>query len=334
MRSGTCGSAPRVKGPIIHAVDVPQPSRIPNELTVGPFLTQDAASLGVPYQALRGGRFRRLHRNVYVHTGVEMTLGVRIAAAALILPADIAVSHVTGLQLRDVDVGPHEPLHVTSPQRHQARIHGVIVHRQQRVRIERFRGVRVLSAGACFVGAATTLSILDLVIAGDWLVHLRRARLDDLYAAATGNGHGVQRARRALRYVRQGAESPRETYLRVMLVTAGLPEPECNKDVGDTSQWLGRVDLVYLGFTVIVEYDGRAHDETRRRDADVLRVERLRRAGWTVIVVRSRHLARPREVVSRVYEALVDRGYRGPKPRFQQPWIRSFEPLRPDGFAR
>jgi hypothetical protein len=224
-------------------------------------------------------------------------------------------------------------LHVTTQHPHQVRIHGVIVHRQQPVRIERFRHVRVLSAGACFVGAATTLSILDLVIAGDWLVHLRRVRLDDLHEAATGKGHGVRRARRALRYVRQGAESPRETYVRLTLVTAGLPEPECNKDVGDSGQWLGRVDLVYLGYNVIVEYDGRAHDEARRHDADVLRMERLGRAGWTVSVVRSRHLTRPREVVSRVYEALVDRGYRGPKPRFPQSWVRSFEPQPPEGFA-
>ena len=110
-----------------------------------------------------------------------------------------------------------------------------------------------------------------------------------------------------------------------MLVLTGLPEPDCNLNAGDDVSWLGRVDMAYRGFNVVVEYDGRGHDDDSRRNADVLRLEALQQAGWTVIVLRSGHLAHPRQATKRVYRALANRGYIGPEPVFSDAWSELFE---------
>lgn len=111
-----------------------------------------------------------------------------------------------------------------------------------------------------------------------------------------------------------------------MLVFARLPRPEANLWIGSATERIGRSDLVYLEFRVVVEYDGHWHDDEPNQDAyDELRRIALERAGWTVIVVKSAHLLDPREVIDRVHRALVENGYRGRAPVFNATWSRWFE---------
>jgi hypothetical protein len=44
-----------------------------------------------------------------------------------------------------------------------------------------------------------------------------------------------------------------ETWLRFCLVLAGLHVPECNLVIGDDDGPIGRVDLVYLAYQLILE---------------------------------------------------------------------------------
>ena len=61
--------------------------------------------------------------------------------------------------------------------------------------------------------------------------------------------------------------------------------------------------------THTVEYDG-GHDRTDRRQfvKDIDRLAKIGDLGWVVIRVVSGH--RPQDVIGRVYQALVRRGYR------------------------
>jgi len=45
-------------------------------------------------------------------------------------------------------------------------------------------------------------------------------------------------------------------------VLAGLPVPECNLVIGDDDGPIGRVDLVYLAYKLIIEYEGDQHRTT------------------------------------------------------------------------
>ena len=98
-----------------------------------------------------------------------------------------------------------------------------------------------------------------------------------------------------------------ETALRILLLRAGLPEPELNQELRDhRRRWIGRFDMVYREARVIVEYDGDHHrTSTIQYERDISRVERAMAARWTVLKVRAQGIyVRPNETVRRVREAL------------------------------
>ena len=80
-----------------------------------------------------------------------------------------------------------------------------------------------------------------------------------------------------------------ETRLRMLLVLAGLPEPQVNvilRDLG--GEWDRRFDLCYLALKLIIEYDGEQHADLDHRDSDIHRREELERLGYTLVQVTSR----------------------------------------------
>jgi len=122
----------------------------------------------------------------------------------------------------------------------------------------------VAVAEHAFTSAASQLNLPDLVTAGDWLLRSNRCRLPALRAYASGfTGRGAVAARRAAGLVRSRVDSPRETALRLCLVLAGLPPPECNLVMGTHDHPIGRVDLVFKKFGVLVEYEGDQHRTDR-----------------------------------------------------------------------
>lgn len=162
------------------------------------------------------------------------------------------------------------------------------------------------------------LGLRDLVIAGDWLVRTGRATLPEVQEALAGvSGRGCGNARRAAELVRKRVESPRETGLRLVVVLAGLPEPECNVELGDEWFFLGRVDLYLRAWNLALEYEGDQHRTDPGTYAkDLTRSEDLTASGVGMIRVAKEHLRHPCAVVWRVYRALVARGYDGPPPKF------------------
>jgi hypothetical protein len=74
--------------------------------------------------------------------------------------------------------------------------------------------------------------------------------------------------------VRGRVDSPRETWLRLCLVLAGLPMPECSLIVGDNQGPIGRVDLVFLAYKLTIAYEGDQHRTDRHQwtaDGQLLR---------------------------------------------------------------
>jgi hypothetical protein len=61
----------------------------------------------------------------------------------------------------------------------------------------------------------------------------------------------VLAARRAAGLVRARVDSVPETRLRLCLVLAGLPTPDCNLVMGTHARPIGRVDLVFKEFGVL-----------------------------------------------------------------------------------
>src|SRR5215468_10825192 len=93
-------------------------------------------------------------------------------------------------------------------------------------------------------------------------------------SAAALHGVGVLRS--------DGAESPMESRLRMVLVLAGLPAPAVNQPLYDAcGVFLARP---YLRIDrVLVEFDGSVHRDAQVFASDARRQNRLLEAGYTVL---------------------------------------------------
>jgi hypothetical protein len=255
---------------------------MPQALNGQPFETSFARAVGLSWKTLQGSRFRRVTHGVYVATATADSARLRVRGVMLALPPDAIVTGVTGLQLLGIDMGPELPM--TFATTHPRQI------RRRDVRVMRLKELPphqdgIAWAEHCWLVAASIMNLLDLVTAGDWLLRRRHTTLVRLQTAVqTYSGRGVVAARAAITLVRERVDSTRETWLRLCLVLAGLPTPECNLIIGDDQGSMGRVDLVYLAYKLIIKYEGDQHRTDRHQwNADIDRHEDFARDKWTLI---------------------------------------------------
>lgn len=130
-----------------------------------------------------------------------------------------------------------------------------------------------------------------------------------LLAKRYEGARGLRQLRAALPLVDPGAASPKETWLRLLLIDAGLPRPETQIPVNENYRTLALLDMGWERFKVAAEYDGDQHRTDRRRYArDQWRHRKLAAMGW--IVVRVIAEDKPEDAVARVRNALLARGWR------------------------
>lgn len=116
--------------------------------------------------------------------------------------------------------------------------------------------------------------------------HLTMADVDLLIERYRGR-RGIRQARRALNLVDAGAESPRETWLRLLLIRAGFPAPATQIPVyGEYGQLVAVLDMGWEEMKLAVEYEGDHHRTDRRQfNKDITRLETLTDLDWVVIRV-------------------------------------------------
>lgn len=149
----------------------------------------------------------------------------------------------------------------------------------------------------------------DLIIAADHLISKVRKKptpgctLEQLADAVDRfkGCRGVGQLREALPQVRTGVASPPETKVRLSVVRAGLPEPLTNCPVQTPERQL-HADLGYPQWHIAIEYDGAYHFENGAEQAkfDNDRRERMRDAGWEVLVLTSRDLRNLKPFLARL----------------------------------
>jgi hypothetical protein len=116
---------------------------------------------------------------------------------------------------------------------------------------------------------------------------------------------GIGTVRRALPLVRTGAQTPLESISRILLVRAGLPEPELQAAFRDRGGLIGYADMYWPGMRVIGEADGLAKYSTREDVIrEKIREDRLRALGLSVVRWTWAEItAGPNEVAGRVRAA-------------------------------
>ena len=298
-----------------------------------PFTKADAVACGIDPKLLRGSRFRRIFRGVYVERSTPADAFVRAEAALVLHPAGAFASHVTAARVYGLPV-PHCPEEHVSVLRQEDRrsrpgLRSHVAGADRQVLVH--RGVRVSHPLQMFVELASVLSLVDLVIVGDALLKAFRLRAERLvsWCAGSRDRHAV-RARAAAALVREEVDSPMETRLRLLIVLAGLPEPVVNHKIRDERGHVRlRLDLSYPHLRLIVEYDGRQHaEDTRQWNRDLDRREYFDDEEWRIIVVTAAGIFRePERTLQRVRRALVRRGCPGVPRHLDDAW-RSHFPAR------
>ena len=123
----------------------------------------------------------------------------------------------------------------------------------------------------------------------DALAQATRFKAADVLTVADRHPH-VRRLRqvpRVLDLVDEGAQSPKESWLRMLLIEAGFPRPRTQIPVLAPDGYpLYYLDMGWPEVMVAVEYDGEQHrTDARQYRGDVTRSEYIESLGWRRIRV-------------------------------------------------
>jgi hypothetical protein len=298
-----------------------------------PFSRAEARAAGITLSELLSWRYHKVLYDCYVASSIPITTRLRAEAALHASAPHTYISHFTAAELWGGGVPDTPDVHVSGPdQTHRCRRRGVKAHTSDGKPAPIYhRGLAISSPAQTFLDlAAAGLTLVELVVLGDSLVKAGRITTTELIqVAADSVGRGVKLARRAAGYVRKGVDSAMESRLRMLIVLAGLPEPEVNVIFRKADgSWLIRLDLYYVAYRLLVEYDGRQHAEsTRQWRRDITRRETLDRMDIRLLIVTKEDLYdSPEQVLVRVRHALVERGAVGIRRRFRPEWRLHFSP--------
>ncbi len=298
------------------------------------FRRRDAVQAGVTKHRLDGPSFQSVFSAIRMPASLQITVHLRAEAALLLCHDSSFVSHHSAARIWGGIVPDDVDVHVSVPEaRHRPQRFGIRSHVSSRHNDVVTRGrVKLTDPLRTFLELARELDLVDLVVLGDSPVKAGVLSIEQLHVGSLGWHHaGAMRARQAARLVRAAVDSPMETRLRLLLIFAGLPEPQVNWTIrNDNGQVLYRLDLAFVEWRVAVEYDGRQHAEDDRQWAhDLGRREGLDGLRWRLVICRATDVyTSPEQTVTRVVSTLRERGMELPDPT-PSPLFRRHFPGRP-----
>lgn len=275
-----------------------------------PFIGSEAVAAGKATHSQLRRRYTRVFRDVYVIEGTELTPKLRAHAAWLWSRRRGVIAGFSAAALHGSKwIDATRAVDIIHDNRHPLAGLQVWSDRIATDDIELLDGVAVTTPTRTALDLACWYPTSTAVAALDDLVRVTDVKVLDveLLAARYRGRRGIEQARSSLDLVDAGSQSPKETWLRLVLVQAGLPRPQTQipvyDDFGDAVAYL---DMGWDDLKVAVEYDGEQHRNDRRQFTwDIRRLEMVERRGW--ILVRVLAGDRPAEILRRVRAARAQR---------------------------
>ncbi len=274
-----------------------------------PFLGHEALADGLITRHALRSRFIAVHHDVYVPAGTRLTPHLRARAAWLRsrrrgVLAGLSASALHRAKWID------DRLPATIIDTNKRRIPGIVVwaERLEDDEICHADGMALTTPARTAVDLACRTPLFAAVTAIDALARASRLKMPDveLLVERHRGMRGIRAARTALDLVDAGAESPRETWLRLLLIRNGFPRPQTQIEVRDEYGWtVGYIDMGWEEIKVGVEYEGAHHLTRDQFNRDVRRLEQLEELGW--IIVRVTVLDTDGAIVGRVRRARARR---------------------------
>ena len=239
-------------------------------------------------RALDAGRLVRLWQGAYALPERAGDLRTRLLAADLTLGVESAACTDTAAALYGFDLSSDSRIHVIAPGACASKSKQLVLHR------DRILSPLVRLSGQLTVGAAETavavaarqrdgmraLAVLDAALRS------RAAARDEMREVADlSRINNIRRVRMLIDWADPRAESPRESWLRWLVLDARLPAPQPQHWVQTRSDQWYRLDLAWPEFKVACEYDGVEFHTGERLFADRARLNALTRMGWKIAFV-------------------------------------------------
>lgn len=277
------------------------------------FIGTEAVASGVVTRHELQRWYRSIFRDVHVRKACEVSLRDRTAGAWLwsrrrAVIAGVAASALHGAQWVDDDATIELIFNCTRPPR------GLVARNETLVddELTRVSGLPVTTLARTAFDLGRYLPRGPAIARLDSLMRATPFSVEDVLILAKRHhgARGVRRLREALPLVDGGAASPKETWLRLLLVDAGLPRPTTQIPVVDERGRLIRMlDMGWEDFKVAAEYDGDQHRTYRKQYVkDMRSLRKLETLGWNVVRVIKED--GQDDIVGRVWEAMVLRGWR------------------------
>ena len=275
-----------------------------------PFIGSEAVAAGALTKTQLATRCRRLFPDVYVERDVDVDAELRAKAGWLWTGRRGVVAGFAAAALHGSKwVDDRQLVQLIHNNRRSPP--GIQTHRDRidQDEIDLVVGVPVTSPVrtvldfGCWYPTMTAVAGIDALARA---VEIKAADVE-LLAHRYAGRRGIGRARQAVDLFDPGAQSPKESWLRVVLIQAGLPKPQTQIPVlNEFGSAVAYLDMGWEDVKVAVEYDGEQHRSDRRQYIwDVRRLEMLERLGWIIIRVLAGD--RPAEIVGRVRSALARR---------------------------
>ncbi|EUA02255.1 hypothetical protein I546_6158 [Mycobacterium kansasii 732] len=256
----------------------------------GPFIGSEAIAAGAltPYR-LRS-RYVAIHPDVYVPPKTDLTATTRAHAAWLWSRRRGVVAGYSASALLGAKWVDHRaPAQLLYDHRRPPR--GILTWSSHVAddEIQLVGGVPATTPARTALDLACRHPVGKAVAAIDALARATKLRVGEaeLLAERYNGRRGIRGARNALKLVDAGAESPRETWLRLLLIDAGYPAPQTQIAVhGEYTEIVAVLDMGWEHIKVAVEYEGDHHRTDRRQfNKDIARFEALSDLGWIVVRV-------------------------------------------------
>jgi hypothetical protein len=274
------------------------------DFPVAPFTTAQAGEFGINRKrlavAVRDGLIRRVLFGVYLRDDQPDTVETRAACAALVIAPGSVLRDRTAAWIHGVDVftyAEHDllpPLETCVPRFHAPSDRSGVDGGTRDLSeddVMTIHGVLVTTPLRTALDLGCNLRRRDALAALDQFMRLHDISREQLLRSVFRfvRRRGVVQLRQLIPLADARAESPRESWTRLEIVSAGLPCPELQVWIDIDGVPTYRLDLAYPRIRVVVEYDGdefhNRTEEQKRHDAE--RRDWLKGHGWTVIVVRN-----------------------------------------------
>jgi len=255
----------------------------------GPFLGSAAIAAGVLKRHQLRAHYVALHRDVYLAKGVELTPVVRAKAGRMRSRGHGIVAGFSAAALHGAKwMDPNRPATVIDANRRRVEgltVWAVAIDDDETQMLD---GMRVTTPARTAVDLACRYPTDTAVIAIDALARATRLKIADIESAAERHPlrHGLAAARATIRLVDPGAESPRETRLRLLIVRAGYPPPETQLPIhNEYGALVAEADMGWRELKIALQYEGAHHRSPAQFAKDIWQMRESAAAGWIVIRV-------------------------------------------------